>query len=270
MLGSYHLMPGSSLTFTPRPGLTLLGSSGACVKFDTGDKGLIIMVTPLDPVGAIVHIEGWDEYKGISVIQHPHPSPFGTTWDIIHNLTPYPRVGGPVWFQPVDEIALVGAPNSATLLLNDCGQPSAVTDYVHTHAAYEPIPLQEQAVRAYGSAAIEAAIASIPIHFGLENITNLFAAGISFAHRYPTIVKWALQRTQYLYPIWDGSGAFMKENLDTLEAILEEHASEWEGKRTEGEEPPDLVDLPGPLKQQLGDIMRGMNLGEGDDGPAIV
>jgi len=269
MIGTYHRMPGSLLIFSPRPGITVTGASGACVEFETPpNEGLIIMVTPIDPLCVLVLLDNWPDNPGIAIHQHPHPAPFGAVWDLQHNLTPQAISGNPTRFQPVEEVALVGAPNGAVLLINDCDQPSSITDYVRSHPAYEPLPLAEQAFRAYATAALEAGVAAIPIHFGIDNIANLFGAGVSFAHRYPTIVKWALRRTQYPYVVWDGSQGFMKEKLDNLESVLTEHAGEWEGVRVEGEEAAGLeAELPDFLKGQLHDLLRDLNLGEGDDGP---
>lgn len=270
MIGTYHHQPGSPFLFRPRPGLKLLGSSGACVKFEVPPgKGLILMVTPLDPLNILIVLEAWSESENISLVRHPNPSPFGSNWDLAHSLTPIVKRGGPTEYEPAEEVAIVGT-SDGTLLLHDISVPGPVTDYVKTHSAFEPISLQEQALRDFVGAALEASIASVPFQFGLNHVINLFSAGISFAQQYPCIVKWALKQEGFhQYPVWYGSQGFMKEKLDTMEAVLKEHADEWVGSRVEGSPLPESVDVPEHLQRQLNDLLRDIEQGEGDDGPVL-
>ena len=271
MIGTYHRVPGSPFLFRLRPGLNILGSAGHCVKFEIPPgKGLILMVTPLDPVNVLVTLEKWDIHENICVVRHPSPSPWGCSWDFQHTLIPVPDVGGPTRYELVEELAIMGTPDG-TLLIHDVSVPGQITDYVKTHTAFDPVPLQEQALRAFVGAGIEAAIASVPFQFGLDHIVNLFSGGISFAQHYPSIVKWALKlEGTYPYPVWDGGQGFMKEQLDTLEAVLKEHADEWEGKRIEGQPSPESVVMPENLQSQLNDLLRDIEQGKGDDGPALA
>lgn len=270
MIGTFHQMGHTPFLFLPRPGLTILGTAGACAKFETPPgKGLIIMVTPLDPTNILVILEAWSESPNIGIIQHPSPSPLGACWEMRHSLTPIHKMGSPTEYEMVEEIALVGT-ESADLIIHDVAVPGNITDYVEGHAAYEPVPLQERALRTYVSAGVEASIISVPFQFGVNHIVNLFTAGVSFAHLYPHIVKWAIQQeSPYPFPLWSGSQGFLKEKLDTLEAVLQEHADEWQGKRVEGAPTSESVDMPEHLQQQLKDLMKDIHQGEGDDGPVL-
>ena len=270
MIGTFHHTGHTPFLFLPRPGLIIHGVAGACAKFETPPgKGLIIMVTPLDPTNVLVILEAWSESTNISVVQHPSPSPLGGHFDVKHTLTPVQKMGSPTEYEMVEELALVGTDNG-DLLIHDVAVPGNVTDYVVTHTAYVPASLSERALRTYVAAAVEASIISIPFQFGLDHITNLFTAGVSFAQLYPNIVKWVIQQeSPYLFPVWSGSQGFLKDKLDTLEAVLTEHADEWEGKRVEGSPAPESVDMPEHLQQQLTDLMRDIHQGEGDDGPIL-
>lgn len=269
MIGTFHHSGQTPFLFLPRPGLIIHGAVGACAKFETPPgKGLIIMVTPLDPANILVILEAWAESPNIGIIQHPSPSPLGACWDVRHTLTPVHKMGSPTEYEMVEEIALVGA--DTDLLIHDVAVPGNITDYVNNHAAYEVVPLQERALRTYVAAGIEASIISVPFEFGVNHVVNLFTAGVSFARMYPHVVKWALQmESAYPFPLWTGSQGFLKEKLDTLEAVLKEHTDEWEGKRVEGEPVPQQVDMPEHLRNQLTDLMKDIHQGEGEDGPVL-
>lgn len=270
MIGTFHHMANTAFLFLPRPGLIIHGTAGACAKFETPPgKGLIIMVTPLDPANILVILEAWPESEHISIIQHPQPSPFGACWDVKHSLTPVNKVGSPTEYETVEEVALVGT-DGTDLVIHDVATPGPITDYVKTHAAYEPVDLHDRALRTYVAAGVEAAIISCPFQFGVDHIVNLFTAGVSFAHLYPNIVKWAMkQEPPRLFPVWSGNQGFLKEKLDTLETVLKEHADEWEGKRVEGAPGPESVDVPEHLRHQLTDLLRDIHQGEGEDGPVL-
>lgn len=269
MIGTFHHAGQTPFLFLPRPGLIIHGVAGACAKFETPPgKGLIIMVTPLDPANILVILAAWDESPNIAIIQHPHPSPLGACWDVRHTLTPINKVGSPTEYEMVEEVALVGT--DTNLIIHDVAIPGDITDYVETHTAYVPATLQERALRTYVAAGVEASIISIPFEFGVNHVVNLFTAGVSFAHLYPHIVKWAVQQeSPYPFPLWTGSQGFLKEKLDTLEAVLQEHADEWQGKRVEGAPTPESVDMPEHLQQQLQDLLNSIHQGEGDDGPVL-
>lgn len=270
MIGTFHHMAHTPFLFLPRPGLIIHGTAGACAKFETPPgKGLIVMVTPLDPTNILVILEAWSESPNIGIIQHPSPSPLGACWDVKHTLTPTHKVGSPTEYEAVEEIALVGT-EGTDLVIHDVAVPGNITDYVKAHTAYVPAPLHDRALRTYVAAGVEAAIISVPFQFGLDHIVNLFTAGVSFAHLYPHIVKWAMQQeAPRLFPVWSGSQGFLKEKLDTLESVLKEHADEWQGKRVEGTPEPESVDMPEHLQQQLKDLLGNIHQGEGDDGPIL-